>query len=960
MSSVAAQTSSKMAGLTEIGQSIWLDNLRRSLVEGGELKALIADGLRGLTSNPAILEKALAGSTDYDAQIKALESDKDLDAKALYEQLTIADIQKAADLFADLYKSTKAAGKGLDGFVSLEVSPYLANDTEGTLAEARRLWAAVNRPNLMIKVPGTDAGLVAIKQLISEGINVNVTLLFAKATYERVLEAYISGLEMRVKAGHPVDSVASVASFFVSRIDSSIDAIIEKRLSDPKLSDKDKEPLTKLEGTIAVANAKMAYQHYKTVTESERWKALAGKGAHVQRLLWASTGVKNPKYSDVRYVNELIGKNTVNTVPPATLDAFIDHGTVADTLELTVKESRAMLESLAALGISLDQVTSELLTDGLKLFEEAFDRLLANVEKKRTGLLANLLDRQTLKLPEALQTEVDKVLKDWQSNGKVRRLYAKDATLWTNKDESKWLGWLDITQEQQSHLHQLVNLQKEIKEKGYKHAVLLGMGGSSLGPEVLRLTFGSAKGFPSLLVLDSTDPEQIATLEKKIDYKSTVFIVSSKSGSTLEPNIFKQYFYTRAKEVLGAKVGEAFIAVTDPGSHMEEVAKRDGFAHIFHGLPSIGGRYSVLSNFGMVPAAVLGIDLGKFLDRVDLMVHSCASSVPATSNPGVMLGALLGVACNQGKDKVTFITSAGLRSVGSWLEQLLAESTGKQGKGIVPVDLEPLKGAAVYGKDRVFIHLKLEGDVDDYQEKYVAALAEAGHPVVSLVVPEVYDLGQEFFRWEIATAVAGAVIGINSFDQPDVEASKIVTKELTAEYEKNGSLPKETPFMEEDGIAIFPSQRTLKKLSAEKPAGLKEALRSFLLDTAAGDYLAFLAYIEMNESHEKTLTDIRANALEKRKVATCLGFGPRFLHSTGQAYKGGPNSGVFLQITAGNEKDLAVPDQKYSFSTVKLAQARGDFEVLSQRDRRALRIHLGNNADDGLKKLSKLMTEALS
>jgi transaldolase/glucose-6-phosphate isomerase len=956
MSSVAAKTT-PLKALTEVGQSIWLDNLRRSLLDSGELQGLINQGLRGLTSNPAILEKALSGSADYDSQIKELQSEKDLDAKTLYEQLTIKDIQKAADFFGEVYKSSN----GTDGFVSLEVAPYLANDTDGTIAEARRLWQEVNRPNLMVKVPGTDAGLVAIKQLISEGINVNVTLLFARAQYERVLEAYISGLEARLKAGQAIDKVASVASFFVSRIDSSVDSLIEKKIADPKVGDKDREALGKVAGTIAVANAKMAYQHYKTVVESQRWKDLAAKGGQVQRVLWASTSTKNPKFKDVRYINELIGKNTVNTVPPATLDAFIDHGTVAVTLEDGLKEARANLDSLATLGISLDQVTSDLLTEGLALFAEAFDRLLANVEKKRTGLLYNLLDRQAIKLPEEMQKEVDATLKDWQETGKVRRLFAKDATLWTNKDEGKWLGWLDITQEQQSHLHQLVSLQNEIKAKNYSHAVLLGMGGSSLGPEVLRLVLGSSKGFPHLLVLDSTDPEQIATLEKQIDYKKTVFIVSSKSGSTLEPNIFKQYFFHKAKEALGAEeAGRRFIAVTDPNSHMEEVARRDGFGHIFYGLPSIGGRYSVLSNFGMVPAAVLGIDLGKFLDRVELMVHSCASSVPATSNPGVILGTVLGIAANHGKDKVTFITSSTLRSVGSWLEQLLAESTGKIGKGIVPVDLEPLKGVEFYGTDRVFVHLKLESDIDSYQEQYVQKLVEAGHPVVALVVPDVYDLGQEFYRWEIATAVAGAIIGINAFDQPDVEASKIVTRKLTEEYEQKGSLPKETSFLEENGISIFPSQRTLKKLEAEKPKSLKEALRSFLLDTAAGDYIAMLAYIEMNESHEATLTESRGLLLEKRKVATCLGFGPRFLHSTGQAYKGGPNKGVFLQITAGNKKDLAVPDQKYTFSTVKLAQARGDFEVLSQRDRRALRIHLGDDAEAGLKALSKLLTEALS
>ncbi|MBU6453439.1 MAG: bifunctional transaldolase/phosoglucose isomerase [Cyanobacteria bacterium REEB67] len=963
MTSVTNATKTEpLKALTALGQSIWLDNLSRHLLDSGELATWIKNGLRGLTSNPAILEKALAGSKDYDSQLKSVQAEKDLDAKSLYEQLTIKDIQKAADLFADVYKSTS----GEDGFVSMEVAPYLANDTEGTLAEARRLWAAVNRPNLMIKVPGTDAGLPAIKQLISEGINVNVTLLFSEPQYESVLEAYVSGLEARHKAGQAIDKVASVASFFVSRIDSSVDALLDKKLADAKSSETDRAELTKLQGTIAVANAKMAYQHYKGVVASERWAALAKNGARVQRVLWASTGVKNPKYKDVRYVDELIGKDTVNTVPPATLDAFVDHGTAALTLEADLEQAKAYLAKLAKFGISLDDVTAALLVDGIKLFEDAFDKLLANVEKKRVELIAAKLDKQTLQLPEALQKEVDAALADWQTNGKVRRLYAKDASLWTNKDESKWLGWLDITAEQRANLQQLLDLQKEIKDKKYKHAVLLGMGGSSLGPEVLRLTFGSAEGFPQLLVLDSTDPEQISTLEAKIDVKDTVFIVSSKSGSTLEPNIFKQYFFQKASDALGAKeAGAHFIAVTDPGSHMEAVAKQDGFAHIFYGRPSIGGRYSVLSNFGMVPAAVLGIDLVKFLGHVDLMVNSCADSVPATLNPGVILGAVLGTLANKGMNKVTFITSSSLRSVGSWLEQLLAESTGKQGKGIVPVDLEPLLGAndmSIYSKDRLFVHLKLAGDVDRYNEEYAAKLVEAGQPVVTQIVPDVYSLGQEFFRWEIATAVAGAVIGINAFDQPDVEASKIVTKELTSEYEKNGSLPKETPFLEEGGLAIYPSKRTLKKLEGEKPQSLKEAMRSFLLDTAAGDYLAFLAYIEMNESHEKALTALRGLALEKRKVATCLGFGPRFLHSTGQAYKGGPNSGVFLQITAGVPagKDLAVPDQKYTFNTVKLAQARGDFEVLSQRDRRAMRIHLGDNADAGLQKLAKLIKEALA
>jgi transaldolase / glucose-6-phosphate isomerase len=953
----STETTNPLLELRKYGQSAWLDYIRRNLITSGELKHLVDDdGLGGVTSNPAIFEKAITGSTDYAEALAELQKRKDLDAMGVYEIIAIKDIQDAADILRPVYDATKMR----DGYMSLEVSPFLAKDTEGTLKDARRLWKAVNRPNLLVKVPATMEGIPAIEQLISEGINVNVTLLFAQEMYEKVALAYIAGLKKYVAGGGDPSHVSSVASFFISRIDSMVDAIVKAKLkvsTDPK----EQALLKSLPGKVAIANGKLTYQRYKEIFSGDDWSALVKKGAQTQRVLWASTSTKDPTYSDVLYVEELIGPDTVNTMPPQTLEAFRDHGKPRASLEAGLDAAQQTMDTLAAVGISMKKVTDDLVTQAVKLFAEPFDKLLNAVDAKCKFVSQAEVDTQTITLPENIGAKFSEAIDDWKMAGKVRRLWGRDAKLWTGSDESSWLGWLSITEDQLAHKQHLEDVAKDVKAAGFKYALLLGMGGSSLCPEVLSMTFGKIAGYPELFVLDSTDPAQVKTVENKVDLANTVFIVSSKSGTTLEPNIFKQYFFDRVEKTLGAgKAANRFIAITDPGSKFEQVAQADGFRHIFHGVPSIGGRYSALSDFGMVPAAVMGMDALRYLDRADVMAIACSSCLPVDKNPGVQLGLMLGTAAKAGRDKVTLITSPGIWDFGAWLEQLLAESTGKDGKGLIPVDGEALGAPELYGNDRVFAYIRLENGADAAQDQAVEALAKAGHPVVRITLSDVYNLGQEMFRWEIATAVAGSVIGINAFNQPDVEASKIETRKLTSEYEKAGSLPPESPILSENGIDLFTDEANATALAsaAGSDKTLVGYLRAHLGRLKAGDYFALLGYVEMNQPHEKTLKGMRMSVRDKKKVATCLGFGPRFLHSTGQAYKGGPNSGVFLQVTCDDKADIAVPGQKFTFGVVKAAQARGDFQVLADRKRRALRVHL-HDVESGLAALEAALAKAL-
>lgn len=952
------KTNNPVRELQAFGQSVWLDYIRRSFITSGALQRLILDeGVVGVTSNPAIFEKAITGSSDYTDALRRLQKEPRLDAQARFERLAIEDVQSAADLLQPVYARTKRR----DGYVSLEVSPHVAHDTPGTLDEAKRLWEAVERDNVMIKVPATPAGISAIEQLIGMGINVNVTLLFSQETYADVAEAYLTGLEQFAKRGGDLGSVASVASFFVSRIDTAADAEISAYLKQSTHEREQGRP-TSLLGKLAVANAKLAYQRYQTLFSGPRWEALAKQGATTQRLLWASTGTKNPQYRDVQYVEELIGPETVNTMPLATLDAFRDHGRPESRLTKDLDEAKAVLLAAEQIGISMKAITDRLLEEGLQLFRDAFDQLLVVVESHSRKDQGVRLNDCFYRLPAEVAAEVQASLKEWDDTHRVRRLWNRDPSLWTNEGEHRWLGWLDITDQQLAQVPLLVNLAEEIWHRGFMHVLLLGMGGSSLCPEVLRRTFGRQSGYPEFHVLDSTDPAQIRSIEKRIQIGSTLFIVSSKSGSTLEPMILKHYFFERVQRHVGAKAAvRHFIAITDPGSPLQQIAEADDFRHLYFGVPTIGGRYSALSNFGMVPAAVMGLDIAQLLERAEEMVEACFPSVPVEENPGVMLGTILGVFAKHGRDKVTIVSSPGVASFGAWLEQLLAESTGKEGKGIIPVDCETVGYPTVYGTDRVFVYIRLETAPEKNQDIAVNRLERAGHPIIRIAVNDLYDLGQEFFRWEFATAVAGAILDLNPFDQPDVETSKVATKQLTAQYERTGALPPESAFFEEGGIKLFadPTYAQALQAAAGPTPSLEQYLAAHLNRLTAGDYFALLAYLEMDPTHEADLQAMRVRVRDVKHVATCMGFGPRFLHSTGQAYKGGPNTGLFLQITSEDAVDLPVPGQHYSFGVVKAAQARGDFQVLVERGRRLLRVHLGTDVRAGLVRLRSVIEEAL-
>src|SRR6202795_48703 len=634
------------------GQAIWLDFLARGFIAKGDLQKLIdTDGVKGVTSNPSIFEKAIGSSDEYDGPIGSALKKGDRPVAELFEQLAIEDIQRAADVLRPVYDQLK----GGDGFVSLEVSPYLAMDTRGTIAEAKRLWQDVRRKNLMVKVPATPEGLPAIEHLIGEGISINITLLFAQKVYRQVAEAYLKGLEKYVAKGGDPSHVASVASFFVSRIDSAVDKQLDEKIA--KANDpSEKERLAALKGRVAIANAKLAYQDYKRLFSGARWDKLKAKGAKPQRLLWASTGTKNKAYSDVLYVEELIGPNTVNTVPPATLDAFRDHGTPRDSLEENIEDAKHVLAELEKSGVSLDAITEELVRDGVKLFADAVDKLYGAVAHKRATVLGTGLDRQALALGGDIGKAVKTATEEWRASATIRRLWQHDKSVWTGTDENKWLGWLDSPSA--ADIADYEDYTHRVKGQNFSDAVVLGMGGSSLGPEVLAETYARQPGFPKLHVLDSTDPAQVRSLQAKINLANTVFIVSSKSGGTTEPNVMKDYFFARVSERVGAeKAGHRFIAVTDPGSSLEKVATKQGFARIFHGDPTIGGRYSVLSPFGLVPAAAAGIDTKSLIRHTLAMVRSCGADVPPHENPGVQLGLALGLAGLDGRDKVTISSS---------------------------------------------------------------------------------------------------------------------------------------------------------------------------------------------------------------------------------------------------------------------------------------------------------------
>jgi transaldolase/glucose-6-phosphate isomerase len=892
-----ATVNERLAALTAAGTSVWLDQIRRGLIESGELQRLVdEDSLRGVTSNPAIFEKAILGSTDYDDEIERLAGEG-LGPRQIYEELAVRDVQLAAEVLRPVYDE---AG-GADGFVSLEVEPALAHDTEGTIEQARDLWKRVDAPNVMIKIPGTDAGLPAIEQAISEGINVNVTLLFSVEAYERVAEAFIKGSERRNG-----DYAHSVASFFVSRVDTEVD----KRLPDD----------SQLRGTAAVANARAAYQRFKEIFHGERFAELLEAGCPVQRPLWASTGVKDPSYPETKYVDELVAPETVNTMPMPTLLGAAENsevrGATAD------QDPTAELEALADAGIDMTDVTAKLLRDGIAAFVTPFDQLIAGVELAREGVVTGRPKTIQSVIPDDLENALAARIQKAVEDTVAKRVWQRDESLWGGPgvpEIADRLGWLTISEKMLEAAPDLNAFAGEVRDEGYTDVILLGMGGSSLGPEVIRRSYGDIEGSPKLHVLDSTDPGAVLTVERSIDLEKTLFVVSSKSGGTVETLSHMKHFYERV-----GRVGQQFVAVTDPGSPLVAAAKERSFRRVFENDPEIGGRYSVLSYFGLVPAVLMGVNIEALLHRCQVAEQSCTHFDASVSNSGLWLGAAMGECALQGRDKCTFVVSEPISSFGLWVEQLIAESTGKEGKGVLPVADEPLGEPAVYGDDRVFVYLRNTDDPDPELDSKMDAIALAGQPVVTTAVHGAADLGRVFFFAEFGTAVAGWALGINPFDQPNVQEAKDNTAKVLAMSE-----PPQLPPADEN------------------------ALRELVVKAAPPHYMAIMAYVEPSADFDEAIAELRRRIRDETKATTTFGYGPRFLHSTGQFHKGGPPTGLFLQLVHDGDEDVPVPGEDFTFRKLKNAQADGDLLTLRDHGLPAERVRLEGDPVAALRQLTE-------
>jgi transaldolase / glucose-6-phosphate isomerase len=884
--SVGAAQNERLAALTAAGTSVWLDQIRRNLITCGELERLERElSLRGVTSNPAIFEKAILGSTDYDEQIAEL-APRGLSAREIYDEIAVLDVQLACDVLRPVWDEANHA----DGFVSLEVEPAFAHDTDATLKQAHEYWERVERPNLMIKIPGTEAGVPAIEEAIAAGINVNVTLLFSVESYTAIAEAFIRGMERRLEAGESLD-VHSVASFFVSRVDTEVD----KRLAESGNE--------QLRGIAAVANARAAYQRFKELFRGERFAALRDAGAMVQRPLWASTGVKDPRYPETKYVDSLVAPDTVNTMPMPTLLACAEElevsGTTAD------QDPSADLERLEAAGIDMGDVTKTLLREGIEKFVDPFDALIGGIELAREGIVTGRPKTIKSAIPDELEPPVIERVRAAERESVANRIWSHDESLWGGPgmpEIGNRMGWLTISEKMLEHASDLREFAEAARADGLEHAVLLGMGGSSLGPEVIRRSYGDVPDGMRLHVLDSTDPGAVRDTELAVDLDKALFIVSSKSGGTIETLSHMRYFYERT-----GGDGSRFCAVTDPGSPLVELARERGFRRVFENDPDIGGRYSVLSYFGLVPAACAGVNVEAMLHRAQVAEQNC-SQLDAESNSGLWLGCVMGELAQQGRDKLTYAVSEPIASFGLWVEQLVAESTGKHGKGILPVADEPLAGPEAYGDDRVFAYLRNEDEPDEEMDAQIEALGRAGHPTATLsVTGGAADLGRIFFFAEFATAVAGWALGINPFDQPNVQEAKDNTARILEE-----GLPDVDP----------------------------GSLDDLLSGAAPPNYIAITAFAPPSEELDAAVTELRVALRERTKCTTTFGYGPRYLHSTGQYHKGGPANGLFIQLYQPAGEDIEIPEAGYSFEHLKNAQALGDMQTLRAHGLGVARIEI--------------------
>ena len=944
--------------LRELGQSVWYDDLRRGLITSGELQRMVSDyGITGITSNPTIFEKAISGSTDYDHSIKELIG-QGLDEGEILRHLFSEDIKMGADIFLPVYEGSG----GRDGFVSVEVSPRVARSVEDTIDEAKKLHSLIGRQNVMIKVPATREGITSLELLISEGYNINVTLLFSVERYREIALAYIRGMERRLKEGKPLDSVSSVASFFISRIDTAVDSIIEGMIL--SASGKDRRRLTSLLGRTAIANAKLAYREYMEIFHGERFRHLLSRGARPQRLLWASTGVKNPRYSDVKYVDGLIGRETVNTMPLKTLLAFLDHGKVKETLTEGMEEAERVMEDIASIGIDMEDVTERLEEEGIEKFLNSFNNLMECISMRKKIITSGRAMRISYKLND-LESPVRDTMERLKREDFPGRLWNKDPTLW-KKDEpdrgiiKNALGWVTVPDTMEGRIEELVAFGEEIKEEGYRDVVLLGMGGSSLAPLVLSRTFPPKEGYPELKVLDSTDPVAIMDIDTSIDPERTLFIVSSKSGTTIEPLTLFEYFFKRVSGVVDKDPGRNFIAITDPDTPLVELSERYRFRRTFVNPPDIGGRFSALSYFGLVPAVVKGIDISRLLFHAGELMEATQPCVPVTDNPAIILGSILGLCAAAGRDKATIFTDRRISSFGLWIEQLLAESTGKEGKGIIPITGEPPGKPEVYGDDRLFVSLELPNSEHGIEET-LHGLERRGHPVVRIYLNDVHELGGGFYMWEVATAVAGSIIGINPFDQPDVEDAKRRTRMILKGFEKGERPSSALPVVAEgDGFSISIG-RTMAEALRDGFSDAVSCVRASLGLLKKGDYIGILAYFNPNDHEiEGIFTDIRLSLRDSTGCATQFGYGPRYLHSTGQLHKGGPKRSLFMVFLHQDTRDLKIPARGYTFRELELSQGLGDVDTLDARGRRVLLFHLHGDAGKALREVKDVIRAGMA
>jgi transaldolase / glucose-6-phosphate isomerase len=913
-------TSNPLTVLQQLGQSPWLDAVHRGLLRSGELARMVRDGeITGLTANPTLFAHALAHERDYDDALAALVA-AGRTAEAIVDALLVEDVQAAADALLPVHQATKRA----DGYVSIDLAPALARDAQATVREAKRLWRAVNRPNLMVKIPATVECLPAIEEAIASGINVNVTLVFSLARYDAVMEAYLRGLIRRLETGMRVDRIASVASFLPSRLDAAVDRLLDARIAEaPQVETR--AQLERLKGKAAIAQAKLAYTAFREKFGPERFALLAREDAHPQRPLWASACAGNAAYPDVYYVEGLIGADTVNAMSPQTLAAYKEHGHPEDRLALALERAHGVLGQLAHAGIHLDEVTARLEREGLAALEHSHRALLATAAHRREAL--RVMARTELRSGPSERTAAA-TLRAVAAADVLPRLWKRDASLWPGtapvpaSADADRLAWLDADGMAPSP-DALRAFAESARREGLTHAVVCGAGGATLVPELLRRSLGVARGFLDVAICDATDPAALAAIAKRAAPERTLVVLSSPSGDPAGLDALFRFWWEHIARVVGTRVGRHFVALAPPDSRLDALARERDFREVFATVPGVDGAWAALSAVGIVPAALMGHDLPKLLDRARKMAAACGPDAHALHNPGAQLGATLAALARGGRDKVTVLAPDKIAGFADWLEQLLGGLAPRQGHGLVAVTREPSGPPAVYGKDRVFVHLRLGAKPD----RTAAALERAGHPVIALRLADAYDLAGEMVRWQVATAVAAHLLGTDPFTAPATSTPAPPAAEPSASEPAGAQL----------AASLAPTQ-----------ADFATRLASQLAAARGRRWVALAAWVAPTPRREKLLQDVRGAIRKRFGVATTLDFGPRALDASATWQGSGPASAIVLQLTAETTQDVPIPGLPYGFGALQDALAAQTRATLTAERRPFVAVHLGRNVEASL------------